>query len=146
MACGPIVNIAIGPQGDLIPLELDKTVWWKVVKGFSCPLPLSTKLNAWKQNFSFAFLTLFLLFFPGWRYFDDRNVTETSEERVVSKYAYVLFYKRRHTASNQWLQTDFEPGATPKEPKEVEERLKASLEDVDEDELDWKEILINVHV
>ncbi|EDO44502.1 predicted protein [Nematostella vectensis] len=33
----------------------------------------------------------------GWRYFDDRNVTVTAEERVVSKYAYVLFYQRRPT-------------------------------------------------
>ena len=54
----------------------------------------------------------------------------------MSKYAYVLFYKRRHAASNQWLQTDFKPVATPKEPEAVEERPKASLEDVDEDELD----------
>lgn len=70
----------------------------------------------------------------GWRYFDDRNVTETSEERVVSKYAYVLFYKRRHTVDV--LQTDAEQVAAQEEMENVEERTKANQEDVDENELD----------
>lgn len=71
----------------------------------------------------------------GWRYFDDRSVTETSEERVVSKYAYVLFYKRRHALRS--LKTDFKPTYSEGEIlEENEERAKASLEDVDENELD----------
>lgn len=31
----------------------------------------------------------------GWHYFDDSNVSPASEENVVSKAAYVLFYERR---------------------------------------------------
>ena len=53
----------------------------------------------------------------------------------MSKYAYVLFYKRRHVVHS--LQTnDFEPIVTGEETEEVEERRKANLEDVDENELD----------
>lgn len=76
------------------------------------------------------------LFFTGWRYFDDRSVTETTEERVISKYAYVLFYKRR--SSTLSLQTHFEPGATPEELAEIEKLDRVLLEDIDENELDWK--------
>lgn len=70
----------------------------------------------------------------GWRYFDDRSVTETTEERVISKYAYVLFYKRR--SSTLSLQTHFEPGATPEELAEIEKLDRVLLEDIDENELD----------
>ena len=76
------------------------------------------------------------LFFTGWRYFDDRSVTETTEERVISKYAYVLFYKRR--SSTLSLQTHFEPGATLEELAEIEKLDRVLLEDIDENELDWK--------
>lgn len=62
----------------------------------------------------------------------------------MSKYAYVLFYKRRPTVHS--LQTDFEPVVTQEETEVIEERAKASLADVDENELDWKDMLINVHV
>ena len=31
----------------------------------------------------------------GWHYFDDSNVSQASEDNVVSKAAYVLFYERR---------------------------------------------------
>lgn len=83
-----------------------------------------------------SLLSNFVLYLlTGWRYFDDRRVTETSEERVVSKYAYVLFYKRRHAVHS--IQTnDFEPIAAREETEEIEERTKPSLEDVDENELD----------
>lgn len=67
----------------------------------------------------------------GWRYFDDRHVTKTSEERVVLKYAYVLFYKRRPGVAGLTKQ----PTAQEITPQPVETR-KASLEDVDENELD----------
>ena len=30
-----------------------------------------------------------------WHYFDDSSVTQTNEEAVVTKAAYVLFYQRR---------------------------------------------------
>lgn len=30
-----------------------------------------------------------------WHYFDDSNVSQASEENVISKAAYVLFYKQR---------------------------------------------------
>ena len=30
-----------------------------------------------------------------WYYFDDSSVTQTNEEAVVTKAAYVLFYQRR---------------------------------------------------
>lgn len=30
-----------------------------------------------------------------WHYFDDSNVSQASEENVVSKAAYVLFYQQR---------------------------------------------------
>lgn len=66
----------------------------------------------------------------GWRYFDDRHVTETSEERIVSKYAYVLFYKRRPTV------TGLAKPVAKQVPQYVVETRKASLEDVDENELD----------
>lgn len=72
----------------------------------------------------------------GWRYFDDRSVTETCEERVVSKYAYVLFYKRRHTVHDS-IQTETElPYLERQMPKEIGGSRKASFEDVDENELD----------
>ncbi|PFX27615.1 Ubiquitin carboxyl-terminal hydrolase 19 [Stylophora pistillata] len=64
----------------------------------------------------------------GWRYFDDRHVTETHEERVVSKYAYVLFYKRRPTVKDFVKQV--------KRPKQDVDSNMESLEDVDENELD----------
>ncbi|XP_078372001.1 ubiquitin carboxyl-terminal hydrolase 19-like isoform X3 [Oculina patagonica] len=67
----------------------------------------------------------------GWRYFDDRHVTETSEERIVSKYAYVLFYKRRPTITDL-----VNPVVSLKQTQQATETTKASLEDVDENELD----------
>ena len=33
-----------------------------------------------------------------WYYFDDSSVTQTNEEAVVTKAAYVLFYQRRLTS------------------------------------------------
>ena len=81
------------------------------------------------------FCSLFRLL-AGWRYFDDRSVTETREERVVSKYAYVLFYKRRHTVHDS-IQTETElPYLERQVPKEIGGSRKASFEDVDENELD----------
>jgi len=72
----------------------------------------------------------------GWRYFDDRSVTETCEERVVSKYAYVLFYKRRHTVHDS-IQTETEVAYLERQmPKEIGGSGKTSFEDVDENELD----------
>lgn len=73
-----------------------------------------------------------IFYSAGWRYFDDRHVTETLEERIVSKYAYVLFYKRRPTVTGL-----VKPVASLKKvPQQVVETRKASLEDVDENELD----------
>lgn len=52
----------------------------------------------------------------------------------MSKYAYVLFYKRRHTVDV--LQTVAEQVAAQEEMENVEERTNANQEDVDENELD----------
>lgn len=76
-------------------------------------------------------VTCFHVYFTGWRYFDDRHVTETTEERIVSKYAYVLFYKRRPTITGL-----VNPVVSPRQTQQVAETQKASLEDVDENELD----------
>merc|ERR1711997_293993 len=35
-----------------------------------------------------------------WHYFDDSSVTQTNEEAVVTKAAYVLFYQRRSTCKS----------------------------------------------
>jgi len=35
-----------------------------------------------------------------WYYFDDSSVTQTNEEAVVTKAAYVLFYQRRPTSKS----------------------------------------------
>lgn len=44
---------------------------------------------------------LFLLLLPsfpeGWRLFDDSTVTMVEESQVVTRYAYVLFYRRRNS-------------------------------------------------
>lgn len=37
------------------------------------------------------------LFPPGWRLFDDSTVTMVEESQVVTRYAYVLFYRRRNS-------------------------------------------------
>lgn len=34
---------------------------------------------------------------PGWRLFDDSTVTTVEESQVVTRYAYVLFYRRRNS-------------------------------------------------
>lgn len=39
--------------------------------------------------------TLFSL--AGWRLFDDSTVTTVDESQVVTRYAYVLFYRRRNS-------------------------------------------------
>lgn len=39
----------------------------------------------------------FPLFPPGWRLFDDSTVTMVEESQVVTRYAYVLFYRRRNS-------------------------------------------------
>ena len=67
----------------------------------------------------------------GWRYFDDRHVTESSEERIVSKYAYVLLYKRRSPVTGL-----VKPPAAQELSQQPVETRKPSLEDVDENELD----------
>lgn len=36
------------------------------------------------------------LFISGWRLFDDSTVTTVEESQVVTRYAYVLFYRRRN--------------------------------------------------
>lgn len=33
----------------------------------------------------------------GWRLFDDSTVTTVEESQVVTRYAYVLFYRRRNS-------------------------------------------------
>lgn len=38
---------------------------------------------------------IFYCFLPGWRLFDDSMVSMTSEKQVVTRAAYVLFYRRR---------------------------------------------------
>lgn len=40
---------------------------------------------------------LFLCFPSGWRLFDDSTVTMVEESQVVTRYAYVLFYRRRNS-------------------------------------------------
>lgn len=35
--------------------------------------------------------------FSGWRLFDDSTVTTVDESQVVTRYAYVLFYRRRNS-------------------------------------------------
>lgn len=38
-----------------------------------------------------------LPFYLGWRLFDDSTVTTVDESQVVTRYAYVLFYRRRNS-------------------------------------------------
>lgn len=46
---------------------------------------------------SSSYFSIFvLLFFVGWRYFDDSNVTTFNAKNVNSQYAYVLFYRKRN--------------------------------------------------
>lgn len=53
--------------------------------------------------FGTAMLPTSLCFFvhpscpPGWRLFDDSTVTMVEESQVVTRYAYVLFYRRRNS-------------------------------------------------
>lgn len=42
-------------------------------------------------------LALTLLSSSGWRLFDDSTVTTVDESQVVTRYAYVLFYRRRNS-------------------------------------------------
>lgn len=47
----------------------------------------------------------------GWRYFDDRSVSGSIQDRVVSKCAYVLFYQRRKSfkTTRKLPSTNFKP-------------------------------------
>lgn len=40
---------------------------------------------------------LLCIFIVGWRLFDDSTVTTVEESQVVTRYAYVLFYRRRNS-------------------------------------------------
>lgn len=40
----------------------------------------------------------------GWRLFDDSTVTMVDESQVVTRYAYVLFYRRRNSPVERPLQ------------------------------------------
>lgn len=42
-------------------------------------------------------LLLYQLYPTGWRLFDDSTVTMVEESQVVTRYAYVLFYRRRNS-------------------------------------------------
>lgn len=104
---------------------------------YSCCYSPQTRHHRFFRSFIAicSFVQIFRLL-AGWRYFDDRSVTDTCEERVVSKYAYVLFYKRRHTGHDS-IQAETELAYLKRQtPKEIGGNGKGSLEDVDENELD----------
>lgn len=42
--------------------------------------------------------------FPGWRVCDDSHVMDTSAKHVVTKAAYVMFYKKRNACSSEMEQ------------------------------------------
>lgn len=50
-----------------------------------------------KNNAQLANLHLSSLSATGWRLFDDSTVTMVEESQVVTRYAYVLFYRRQNS-------------------------------------------------
>ena len=82
-----------------------------------------------------------------WRFFDDRNVSVAMDHRIVSKYAYVLYYQRRPVDGSPGAGESYNgevashvavPEAVASEEvfRVPPEEKKPSLEDVDENELD----------
>lgn len=58
-------------------------------------LPASLPLPQLLQPWPLCLLNPCLL--SGWRLFDDSTVTTVDESQVVTRYAYVLFYRRRNS-------------------------------------------------